>query len=58
MDATKFKTVDEYFATLQENARGMMEDMRKLVKQAAPKAVEVISYNMPAIKQHGVLRCK
>ena len=55
MDAIKYKTVDEYFTTLPEDVRGMMEEMRKTVKQAAPEAAEVISYNMPAIKQNGVL---
>ena len=55
MEPIKYKTVGEYFSTLQEDTRPMMEEMRKTIKQAAPKAVEVISYNMPAIKQHSVL---
>jgi len=52
---TKFKTVDEYFSTLQANTRNILEVVRKTVRQAAPHAQEVISYNMPAIKQNGVL---
>ena len=52
---TKFKSVDEYFSTLTENSKGILEQVRKTVKQAAPQAEDVISYNMPAIKLHGVL---
>jgi len=48
---TKFKTVEEYFSTLSPDVRDVLEDLRKTIKQAAPKAEEVISYNMPAIKQ-------
>ncbi len=51
----KFKTVDEYFSTLSQDAKGILEQMRHTIKQAAPQATEVISYNMPAIKIHGIL---
>ena len=52
---TKFKTVEEYFSTLSPDVRDILEDLRKTIKQAAPKAEEVISYNMPAIKQGKVI---
>jgi len=56
MDAgTKFKTVEEYFSTLPPDVRDILEDLRKTIKQAAPKAEEEISYNMPAIRQGKVL---
>jgi uncharacterized protein YdhG (YjbR/CyaY superfamily) len=55
MDATKFKTVDEYFATLPKKAVSALQKMRSTIKKAAPKAEEVISYNMPAFKQEGML---
>jgi len=51
----KFKTVDEYFATLTEDTKSILQEVRETVKQAAPQAVDVISYNMPAIKSNGVL---
>lgn len=51
----KFKTVDEYIATFPENIQVILETMRSTIKQAAPKAEEVISYNMPAFKFHGML---
>jgi uncharacterized protein YdhG (YjbR/CyaY superfamily) len=51
----KFKTVDEYFSTLPESTKSILTAVRKTVAAAAPQAKELISYNMPAIKQNGVL---
>lgn len=51
----KFKTVDEYMLSIPENLREKVEGLRKAIKQAAPKAEEMISYNMPAFKFNGVL---
>lgn len=42
-------------ATLSGKAKTLAEELRATIKQAAPKAEEVISYNMPAYKQDGVL---
>src|SRR5271154_3290653 len=50
-----FKSVDEYMLSVPENLREKVEGLRKAIKQAAPKAEETISYNMPAFKFHGVL---
>lgn len=51
----KFKTVDEYIATFEQPVKGYLQEMRKALKKAAPKAEEIISYNMPAIKANKVL---
>lgn len=51
----KFKTVDEYLSGFPESTRMKLQTLRDVIKRAAPGAEEVISYNMPAIKQHGVL---
>ncbi|HVU54155.1 MAG TPA: DUF1801 domain-containing protein [Puia sp.] len=51
----KFKTVDEYLSTFPEPTRNKLRTLRDVIKKAAPGAQEIISYNMPAIKQHGVL---
>jgi uncharacterized protein YdhG (YjbR/CyaY superfamily) len=51
----KFKTVDEYFSALPADTTGILEEIRKTIKQAAPLAQEVISYNMPAFKLKGIL---
>ena len=49
------KTVDDYLAALPVDSRGTLEKIRKTIKTAAPKATEVISYQMPMYKQHGML---
>ncbi len=52
---TKFQTVDEYIATFPPKTKKFLKDMRSTIKQAAPRAEEAISYNMPAFKLHGML---
>ena len=49
------QTVDDYLAALPEEARATLEKIRKAIKAAAPKATEVISYQMPMYKHHGML---
>ena len=51
----KFKTVDEYLATVPKSILPILEELRQIIKQAAPQATELISYNMPAFKQNKVL---
>lgn len=55
MKKVDYKSIDEYHSCFPENAQKMMDELRELIKEAAPKAKEVISYNMPAFKQFGVL---
>lgn len=52
---TKFSSVEEYFASQPTEVQAMLQEMRNTIRQAAPKAQEVISYNMPAFKMHSVL---
>lgn len=49
----KHETVDDYLATLPDDRRAVMEQLRATIRAAAPDATEVISYNMPALKLHG-----
>jgi len=49
------QSVDDYLAALPEEARATLEKLRKVVKAAVPKATEVISYQMPMYKHHGML---
>lgn len=49
------QTVDGYLAALPEEARATLEKLRKTIKAAAPKATEVISYQIPMYKHHGML---
>src|SRR5215472_12930574 len=51
----KFRTVDEYLSRLPKTAKDNVEGLRKTIRQAAPQAEEVISYNMPALKWNGML---
>ena len=49
------QTVDDYLAALPEEARATLEKIRKTIKAVAPKATEVISYQIPMYKHHGML---
>jgi uncharacterized protein YdhG (YjbR/CyaY superfamily) len=51
----KFKTIEEYTATSLEHTREHSQTLRNAIRQAAPQAEEVISYNMPAFKFNGPL---
>jgi len=52
---TKFKDTDEYISVFPETTQKILQQVRNTIKKAAPKAAEVISYNMPAFKQNTVL---
>ena len=47
--------VDAYIAAYPEEVQALLEQMRKIIKKAAPKAEEVISYGMPGYKLNGML---
>lgn len=46
---------DEYIASFPPDTQLILEKLRSIIKSAAPKAEEIISYGMPAYKQHSVL---
>lgn len=48
--ARKPTNVDEYIATFPPATRELLEQMRTTIQEAAPKAKEAISYQMPAFK--------
>ena len=48
-------SVDEYIAVAPEQARAKLVQLRNIVKAAAPKAEERISYGMPYYKYHRAL---
>lgn len=50
-----FKDIDTYIASQQVEVRERLEQIRQAIKNAAPKAEEMISYQMPAFKFHGML---
>jgi uncharacterized protein YdhG (YjbR/CyaY superfamily) len=49
------RDVDAYLARVPEEARATLEKLRKTIKAAAPRATEVISYQMPMYRQNGML---
>ncbi len=53
--STKFKTVDEYISAFPASTKAILKELRKTIKQAAPQAEELISYNIPAFTLHGRL---
>jgi uncharacterized protein YdhG (YjbR/CyaY superfamily) len=55
MNRLKPTTIDEYVAGFEPKVQTVLQTVRGVVRKAAPKAREVISYSMPALKQNGVL---
>ena len=53
--AARADTIDGYLATLPEDARAALAGLRQTIKAAAPKATEVISYQIPTFKHQGML---
>jgi len=47
--------VDAYLDALQEKQKSALTHLRKIIRETAPTAEEVISYGMPAYKYHGML---
>ena len=50
-----FKTMDEYIATFPKNVQIILQELRQAIREAAPEAEEVISYQIPAFKLNGIL---
>ncbi len=57
MDSTKkgFESIEAYIATFPADVQKILQDMRKVIKEAAPQAVEKISYQMPTFYLEGNL---
>lgn len=51
----KSKDVDSYIASQPREIQVLLKRVRRTIRAAAPKATEVISYRMPAYRQHGML---
>jgi uncharacterized protein YdhG (YjbR/CyaY superfamily) len=49
------RTIDEYLARLSEEKRAALQELRRAIKAAAPKAEECISYKIPAFRLGGRL---
>jgi uncharacterized protein YdhG (YjbR/CyaY superfamily) len=55
MNTIKHKNTNEYIALFPEEIQRKLYEIQAAIKRAAPKAQEVISYNMPGYKQNGIL---
>lgn len=53
MSKGQFKTMDEYIGSFPKDVRDVLEELRRVISESAPKAEEAISYGMPAFKLHG-----
>ena len=51
----KPKDIDGYISQFPADVQAILEQVRETISHAAPDAKEVISYQMPAFKQHGIL---
>jgi uncharacterized protein YdhG (YjbR/CyaY superfamily) len=48
-------SIDEYIAASPPAARSTLQEIRRVIRTAAPEAEELISYRMPAFRLHGIL---
>ena len=49
------KEVDQYIAAFPKTTQALLKELRVIIVATIPNATELISYGMPAYKQHGVL---
>ncbi len=54
-EARPGNSIDAYLAAVPEPARSALEGMRATIREAAPEAIETISYGVPTFKLHGNL---
>lgn len=52
---TSIKTIDEYISGFPKDMQAMLQKMRAIIKKAAPKATEAISYGIPTFVLDGNL---
>lgn len=51
----QYKNIDEYISLFSKNVQEILQKLRQAIKESAPDAQEVISYQMPAFKLNGIL---
>lgn len=55
MKKKTYQNIDQYIADYSDEVGEILNQIRSCIKEVAPEAQEVISYNMPAFKQGKVL---
>lgn len=53
MAAVKPSSIDEYIAGFPENVQKILQEVRMVIRNTAPEAVETISYDMPTFNLDG-----
>jgi len=51
----QYKTIDDYIKSYPESVQAILEKIRQTIRRVAPEATELISYQMPAFEQNGVV---
>ncbi|MEZ5066242.1 MAG: DUF1801 domain-containing protein [bacterium] len=54
-EASPPSTIDEYIASASPKVQPILNEIRRVIRDEAPAAQELISYRMPAFKQRGIL---
>ena len=52
---TSISTIDQYIKQFPKDVQPKLRELRDVIKKAAPKATETISYGIPTFKQNGNL---
>jgi len=52
---TSVTSIDQYIAACERGIRPKLSELREIIKKAAPKSTETISYGMPAFREGKVL---
>jgi uncharacterized protein YdhG (YjbR/CyaY superfamily) len=52
---TKFIDIDEYIASFPKETQKLLEELRAIIRKAAPEATETINYGMPTFILKGNL---
>ena len=47
--------MDEYISQFPKNVRGILEQLRKVIRESAPEAEETINYGIPTFRLNGNL---
>jgi uncharacterized protein YdhG (YjbR/CyaY superfamily) len=55
MENKAYTSIDDYIAGFPEETQKKLQELRTVIKAAAPDAEEKISYQMPAFAQNGIL---
>jgi len=48
-----YESIDHYISTFPSEIQEILESIRRVIREAAPEAMEKISYQMPTFAQHG-----